>query len=154
MGNTLRSISLPSGKWWHLLKRNRSTPQPLEGMCWGNGFYHNVLSQGRLFSHHCPQIFSFLQHNTFSILVLSQSRLLSHCSQACKFFPNTQQFNIYIHIYIYIYIYIYSKLNSRFLANVSSISLEQYLVDVVYHHLHTSTLPKVGLMPPWSTNAM
>ena len=35
------------------VKRNRSTPLPLEGKCWGNGFYLNVLSQGRLFSLFC-----------------------------------------------------------------------------------------------------
>ena len=50
--------------------------------------------------------------------------------------------------------YIYSKINSRFVATVSSISLEQYLIDAIYHHTHTSTLPNVGLEPPWSTNAM
>ena len=32
-----------------LLKKDRSTPLPLEGKCWGNGLYPNVLSQGRLF---------------------------------------------------------------------------------------------------------
>ena len=32
-------------------------------------FYLNVLSQGRLFNHYCSQIFSFLQHNTFYILM-------------------------------------------------------------------------------------
>ena len=74
-----------------------------------------------------------------SILVLSQSKLLSHNSQPCKFFPN---------------IYIYSEINSRLLATVSSISLDQYLIDAVYHHTHANTLPKVGLEPPWSTNAM
>ena len=89
-GNTLRSISLPSGKLWQLLKRNRSTPRPSEGKCWGNGLYPNVLSQGRLFNHYCFQIFTFLQRSTFFILILSQSKLLSHCSQASKFFPNTQ----------------------------------------------------------------
>ena len=72
-GNTLRSISLPSEKLWKLLKRNRSPPRPLERKCWGNGFYSNFLSQSRLFSHYCSQILSFLEHNTFSILVLSQS---------------------------------------------------------------------------------
>ena len=34
-----------------------------------------------------------------TILVLSQSRLLNHNSQACTFFPNSQQ-SIYIYIYI------------------------------------------------------
>ena len=77
------------------VKRNKSTPWPLEGKCWENGFYPNVLSQGKLFNHYCSQIFSFLQHNTFYILVLSQSRLLSHCSRAYKFFI-THNSSIYL----------------------------------------------------------
>ena len=44
--------------------------------------------------------------------------------------------------------YIYLEINSRLLTIVSSISLEQYLIDAVYHHTHASTLPKVGLEPP------
>ena len=36
-------------------KRNRSTSWPLEGKCWGNGFYPNVLSKGRHFNHYCSQ---------------------------------------------------------------------------------------------------
>ena len=36
-------------------KRNRSTSRPLEGKCWRNGFYPNVLSKGRLCNHYCSQ---------------------------------------------------------------------------------------------------
>ena len=88
-------------------------------------------------------LFVTAKRENVSVLILNQTRLLSHSLKHASFSPihNSQ-------------IYTYSKINSRLLATISSISPEQYLIDAVYHHTHTSTLPKVGLELPWSTNAM
>ena len=64
-----------------------------EDVCHGEGYFSPCRRESYL--KYQSQVRHSEERIYVSILVLSQSRLLSHNSQACKFFPNTQQ-SIYI----------------------------------------------------------